>query len=757
MRQKTAHRLFTLSLLVLITQEMNGQQNSTLPSCSTIDLPEKGGSFFLDVEGRRISLADQLQQMNASFGLSDQYQFSVIHESEDQLGFNHAAYQQYYLGLPVEDGMVLLHNKGDIITFLNGRVGKLPEGFSIQPMLEQSRAITIATEELGLRKSSNNSEATLVISQGIADNEYVLAYKIYLEGIGKNDIYNRMNIFIDARTGKIINKISLIAHASVQGMAHTLYSGIQEITMDSFEGGYRLRDSIRNITTLNFENATLISGRYQNLAEYTNSGTTWEEVLALDSVILLTIEDTALIRDRRWVPAAFIGDPTINSFAIQGPIYDYSRPTTAPFTFPGIGLNLLSPPYKANMSIYNTSNGQSSGKAFFYIDSMDIREGSHNWSDTLGNEGQYTIRKRANPALDAHWGMAHAYDYYKETFGRSGYNGRNTPITNLINASYAFTGSQSNAAALGGVDGIMVFGLGDRYQMDAVVCLDVLGHEFSHMVSNTNGHGGLVYQGESGALNESFSDILGTCIEFYAKDTGANWTIGEESFLRAPGMYRSMSNPKMRANPDTYQGQYWINPAQLNLDYGGVHINSGVQNKWFYLLCEGGSGTNDKKDPYQVAGIGVEKAQQIVYRNLITYLTPYAKYADAYNGSLKAAEDLYGRTGAEYKAVKDAWFAVGISDATGIQNANIASLPFKIYPNPASDKLNLSWTLNESSIVTVVVKDINSREVIRQEYGQRTIGISSAQLAIAQLNQGIYLVEIFAGTQKATGKITVQR
>jgi bacillolysin len=250
---RNAGRVITLSLFLLVAEATNAQHGSTsplVPSFHSIELPGNGGPFFVDIQDHKIKRADQVHQLNASFGLSDQYHFSVIRESEDQLGFIHTACQQYYSGLPVEEGMVLLHAKGDIMTSLNGRIVKLPADFSIRTELTPDRAVAIACEEMGIAQDSNHPEAILVISQGSRENEYVVAYKIYVEGIGKGGSYHRMNVFVDARTGQVINKINLIANIAVQGTAHTLYSGLQEITIDSFEGGYRLRDVSRNITTL---------------------------------------------------------------------------------------------------------------------------------------------------------------------------------------------------------------------------------------------------------------------------------------------------------------------------------------------------------------------------------------------------------------------------------------------------------------------------------------------------------------------------
>jgi Zn-dependent metalloprotease len=127
--------------------------------------------------------------------------------------------------------------------------------------------------------------------------------------------------------------------------------------------------------------------------------------------------------------------------------------------------------------------------------------------------------------------------------------------------------------------------------MNPVVGLDVAGHEYSHLIIGRNGLGGLNYEAESGAINESIADMLGTAIEFYS-GASPNWTIGEgiptaNILTPNPSPYmRNMSDPNNvnpGPQPDTYLGVNWVNTADTSdsNDYGGVHTNSGVGNYWF--------------------------------------------------------------------------------------------------------------------------------------------------------------------------------
>ncbi len=159
-------------------------------------------------------------------------------------------------------------------------------------------------------------------------------------------------------------------------------------------------------------------------------------------------------------------------------------------------------------------------------------------------------------------------------------------------------------------------------------------------------------------------------IDFYGKtfyNTGLqpNYLIGEE--CQYAGTVRDMSNPNVTNGADTYGGTFWLNPnctpAQNN-NWCGIHFNLGVQNFWFYLLSEGGSGTNDLGNQYCVDGIGRDKAARIAYRSLTTYLTPNSGYYSARYWSIQSALDLYGANSNEVAQVINAWYAVGLGSSS---------------------------------------------------------------------------------------------
>jgi Zn-dependent metalloprotease len=258
-------------------------------------------------------------------------------------------------------------------------------------------------------------------------------------------------------------------------------------------------------------------------------------------------------------------------------------------------------------------------------------------------------------ATDVHWGSAKTLEYFSEKLGRESYDGNGAALNSFVHVQSNYNNAFWNGYSLN-------YGDGDGNYFSPLTSLDIIGHEFGHGVTQYTA--GLIYQKEPGALNESFSDIFGQAIEFEYKV--GNWRIGEEITSGGGGL-RNMSNPNEGNQPDTYKGDLWItadgncSPSKNN-DYCGVHYNSGVQNFWYYLLVEGGTGTNDVADNYNVTGIGLDKATKIAYRNLSEYLGPYSVYADAREGSIQSAIDLYGECSEEVMQCINAWYAVGVGD-----------------------------------------------------------------------------------------------
>jgi Zn-dependent metalloprotease len=190
-------------------------------------------------------------------------------------------------------------------------------------------------------------------------------------------------------------------------------------------------------------------------------------------------------------------------------------------------------------------------------------------------------------------------------FNRNGYDNLGSPFRSYVHFFTGYNNAFWNVS-------FMSYGDGNGTNYSPLTTLDVCAHELTHGVTEHSSN--LIYANESGALNESFSDIAGVSVDYFANPGGANFLIGEQCYTPAtPGdALRYMNNPNLANNPDTYLGTFWYGGTS---DNGGVHTNSGVQNFWYYLLCQGGSGTNDFGFVYNVAGIGINNARQIAYRN----------------------------------------------------------------------------------------------------------------------------------------------
>jgi Zn-dependent metalloprotease len=275
-----------------------------------------------------------------------------------------------------------------------------------------------------------------------------------------------------------------------------------------------------------------------------------------------------------------------------------------------------------------------------YNNAVDFTDADNYWNNVNSNKDQY--------ATDAHFGAEMTYDYYYGTYGRNSIDGSGFAIKSYVHYSTNYFNAFWDGTRMTYGDGSST----DNYK--PLTSLDVCGHEITHGLTDFTA--GLNYSYESGAMNEGFSDIFGTMIEFYASNGNGNWLIGDAFYT-----IRSMSNPNAYGQPDTYKGNYW---ATGSSDNGGVHTNSGVLNYWFYLLSQGGSGTNDKGFAFSVSGLGNTKAAAIAYSTLVNYLTPTSQYAQARTASIQAATALYGATSNEVTQVANAWDAVNVGNST---------------------------------------------------------------------------------------------
>jgi Zn-dependent metalloprotease/DNA-binding beta-propeller fold protein YncE len=238
-----------------------------------------------------------------------------------------------------------------------------------------------------------------------------------------------------------------------------------------------------------------------------------------------------------------------------------------------------------------------------------------------------------------------AYQYFFDKFGRNSIDGNGGNVLSLMNINET-DGTQMDNAFWNGR--ALFYGNGADAFSRLPRGLDVAGHEMAHGVIQATAD--LIYEEQPGALNESFADIFGYLIE---GETG-DYRLGEDVVTNAfpSGALRDMRNPN---NGASSLGQRGWQPKHMNEfanlpntedgDRGGVHINSGITNRAFFLFSSN-------------ASVGDSRAEQVYYRALSTYLTRSSRFADLRIAVVSAAGDLYG--GAVVAAAQAAFDGVGI-------------------------------------------------------------------------------------------------
>ncbi|RPI57386.1 MAG: peptidase M4 family protein [Acidobacteria bacterium] len=274
------------------------------------------------------------------------------------------------------------------------------------------------------------------------------------------------------------------------------------------------------------------------------------------------------------------------------------------------------------------------------------------------------------PTVDAHVYQGWVYDYYFKRFGRSGMDDSNVEVDSIVHPLARSEANRQPPDVVGTFinnafyccDGLLVFGDGDgRVFTFLAGGFDVVAHEWTHGVTDFTSR--LIYQDESGALNEAFSDIMAAAMEFYYQPPGggrdeADWLIAEDVVLLSPGFLRSLNNPIAGGEPDHYTLRQFIGTT---IDDGGVHYNPTIATHAFYLSVVGG---RNRVSGITVPGVGmtnIERMEWVFYRAFTMLMGPNSRFSDARRATIQAAADLFGEGSAERTQVELAWTAVGVN------------------------------------------------------------------------------------------------
>lgn len=547
-------RILITVLVSLFTVGQINAQRVAKSSASIQTISNPGTGYFhyanrneppraIEFEERTVTSAQFLQNINSYLNVPADFTFAESESTTDQLGMKHRLLQQHYKGIPLEGMLYRVHEKNGFVRSANGRaVRSINLDMSVK--LNEDQAFEYAKRHVKSRDTTIRQGKRIIASRDFSftPESFSIAFQYDIDV----SFSERWRVSIDARTGNIVNKVSLVHNCSTHekrplpfgsGSGLTRYYGRQNIKVEMFDDG---------------------SSRM--IGQTDNGG---------------KIETY----DINHFPARFL------NFGFPIPLYDIS-------------------------SSFNT---------------YDLPD--------------------QKVAVSVQWGTEKAYEYYFKKYGRNSFDNNGATIASYVHLDENLDNAFWTGKALA---------FGDGSNNNPLVELDVVSHELTHAV--TQYEAGLQYYYEPGALNESFSDIFGKAVEFDTFGDTATWQLAKH--FREGGL-RDLANPNLQSQPDTYEGDLWISGDE---DYGGVHYNSGVQNFWFYLLCEGGSGTNDHETAYSINAIGIEAASTIAYRNLTEYLSTTSDYMDSRVGSLLAAADLYGKNSIIYNEVSKAWNAVGVID-----------------------------------------------------------------------------------------------
>jgi len=248
------------------------------------------------------------------------------------------------------------------------------------------------------------------------------------------------------------------------------------------------------------------------------------------------------------------------------------------------------------------------------------------------------------------------YDFFRSVFQRNSIDNKGLRIDSSVHFQKQFNNAFWNGQQL-------VYGDGDGKRFHGFThAIDVVAHELSHGITQYAVPGGLVYEGQSGALNESISDVMGSLVKQWQLKQSVNqadWLIGADIMTPAVGLaLRSLADP---GNPAlTWSGDEQPKHMAGYLPDGDVHSNSGIPNHAFYLSA------------VALQGYAWEKAGAIWYRAL-ALLTPNASFAEMARATEQAALLLYGIDSLEQRTVRSAWQLVGVTSPP--QPAAAAGVP----------------------------------------------------------------------------------
>jgi len=261
---------------------------------------------------------------------------------------------------------------------------------------------------------------------------------------------------------------------------------------------------------------------------------------------------------------------------------------------------------------------------------------------------------------EAYDGSGATYDFYKELFDRNSIDDKGMGLSSTVHYDQGFDNAFWDGKQMVYGDGDENLPPEDRIFNRFTIDIAIIAHELTHGVSSFEAR--LVYENQPGALNEHFSDVFGSLVkqkQLNQTADQADWIVGEGLFtgnvngvgirsLKAPGT--AYNDPLLGKDPQPGHMDDFVNTTK---DHGGVHINSGIPNKAFYLAAT------------TMGGFAWEKAGRIWYVTLRDKLGARSNFSEAAGATIATAGQLYEMDSPEQAAVRRAWDLVGVAAVEG--------------------------------------------------------------------------------------------
>ena len=581
-----------------------------LPTMVEGSLPVNGNAKELPLSER---CTQYLGAMKTAMKIQNpEIEFVIKSIEADEVEQTHVRMTQKLGNIPVWGSEIILHDKGGKVGLMNGFYFPTPSVLSLEPTILAASSGEIVRTDLSKKFKFNT----------FTENGK--------KQIGGEQIRNELVIF-HVKDDKNMERLAwhVIAYPSVLHRWEYFVDAENGTVLDSYESSCdfmgHYHDAIENSTILN-KNSSKSLENSEN-AENTEGGVPLEKP-AFDGKTFADAKDMLGVTQR------------INTYQVGTRYYliDASRsmfkPASSSFPANPVGV----------VQTFDNLN-KDGGETYNYITTTN-----NVWSDTK--------------AVSAHFNSGKCYEYYLATHARNSLDGRGGNIDSYINVtdkSVQMDNAYWNGEA-------MFYGNGKDFFSPLPKALDVAGHEISHgVIQNT---ANLRYQGESGAMNESFADVFGAMIE------RKNWAMGEDVIKNLSafptGFLRDLSNPNNGATKgqSAWQPKVYSDRYTGSQDNGGVHINSGIPNYAFYLFA-----TN--------TAVGKDKAEKVYYSALKNYLFASAQFIDLRTAVEAACKAIYPSDAAILTAAQNAFTTVGIGagGSTSTTSTTAQNLP----TNPGQD------------------------------------------------------------------------